>query len=147
MDSWWLAASSRQCTRSPAELFGKTSNHPGDSAPLFGTLWLLAFPKTEITFEREEISDHWWESGKYNGAAMAIRRTVWGPKVPTLKGTEASLSCVQCLFYLVPSSINISSFHIMWLDTFWTDLVYICEYVCINISNILHKKPAQYKNN
>ena len=40
--------------------FGKTSNHPGDSAPLqprFGTLLFLAFPKNNITFEREEISD------------------------------------------------------------------------------------------
>ena len=43
-----------------AEFFGETSNHPGDSAPLqprFGALQLLAFPKTKITFEREEISD------------------------------------------------------------------------------------------
>ena len=31
--------------------------------------WLLAFPKTKITFEREKISDHWWDSGKYDGAA------------------------------------------------------------------------------
>ena len=41
-------------------VFGETLNHPGDSAPLkptFGTLQLLAFPKTKITFEREEISD------------------------------------------------------------------------------------------
>ena len=44
---------------SHAEFFGETSNHLGDSAslhPRFGTLQLLAFPKTEITVEREEIS-------------------------------------------------------------------------------------------
>ena len=43
------------------EIFGETSNHPGDSAPQqpgFGTLQRLAFPKTKITFEREEISEH-----------------------------------------------------------------------------------------
>ena len=42
-------------------VFGKTSNQPGDSTPLqprFGALQLLAFPRTKITFEREEISDH-----------------------------------------------------------------------------------------
>ena len=53
-------------------VFGEASNHPGDSAPLqprFGTLRLLAFPKTKITFEREEISDHQWDSGKHNRAA------------------------------------------------------------------------------
>ena len=48
------------CIMSHAEVFGETSNHPGDSAPLeprFGALQLLAFPKTKVTFEREEISD------------------------------------------------------------------------------------------
>ena len=55
-----------------AEFFSKTSNHPGDLAPLqprFGALKLLAFPKTKITSEREEISDSRCNSGKYNGAA------------------------------------------------------------------------------
>ena len=54
------------------KVFGETSNHPGDSAPLqprFGALWLLAFPKTKITFERKEISDHEWDSGKCDGVA------------------------------------------------------------------------------
>ena len=59
------------------------------------------------------------------GQLMAIGRTVWGPQVPTLKGTEAPLSYVQCFLYFVSSSINVSIFHITWLDTFWTDLVYI----------------------
>ena len=31
------------------------------------------------------------------GQLMATGRTVWGPKVPTLKGTEASLSCTMFL--------------------------------------------------
>ena len=50
----------------------ETSNLPGDSAPLqprFGALWLLAFPKTKITFQREEISHHRWVSGTYDRAA------------------------------------------------------------------------------
>ena len=65
MAIWGLAASSPQCAcsciTSRAEIFGKTSNHPGDSVPLqlrFGALRLLAFPKTKITFEREQIIDH-----------------------------------------------------------------------------------------
>ena len=40
------------------EFFGKTSHHPGLSAPLqprFGSLLLLAFPKTKIADESEEI--------------------------------------------------------------------------------------------
>ena len=54
-----LAASSQYaclCITSHAEFFCETANHPRDSAllqPRFGTLQLLAFPKTKITFERE----------------------------------------------------------------------------------------------
>ena len=101
----------------------ETLNHPCDSAPLqprFGTRWLLAFPKTEITFEREEISDSQWDSGNVMGQLMSIGRTVWGPKMPTLRRTEVSLSYVQCFLSLVSSSINVSIFHCTWLDTFWT---------------------------
>ena len=42
------------------------------------------------------------------GQLMAIGRTGWCPKMPTLKGPETSLSCVQCFLYLVSSSINAS---------------------------------------
>ena len=42
------------------EFFGETSNHLGDSdflQPRFGALQLLAFAKTIVTFEGEEISN------------------------------------------------------------------------------------------
>ena len=55
---------------------------------------------------------------------MVTGKTVWGPKVPTLKGTEASLSYVQCSLYLVSSSINVSLFYTTWLDIFWTELIF-----------------------
>ena len=58
---------------------------------------------------------------------MATGRTVWGPKVPTLKETEASLSYIQCFLHLLSSSINVSIFHITWTDTFWTDLIYLIQ--------------------
>ena len=57
---------------SHAGFFCETSNNPGDSASLqsrFGAPWLLAFPKTKITFESEETSDRRWDSEIYNGAA------------------------------------------------------------------------------
>ena len=144
MGNWWLAASSWQsahsCITSCVEFFGKTSNHPGDSAPLqpiFGALWLLAFPQTKITFEREEISDHWWDSGKYNGAAdsnsnKGFCRVFWTVE-ETLGGLFEVLRCLlwrglrhHCPMYMyfVFSSINVSIFDVTWLDTFWTDLVY-----------------------
>ena len=124
MGNLWLATSSQHhtwpCIMSSAEFSGKTSNHPAGSTlpqPTFGALWLLASPKTKITFEREEISDHRWDSRKHDGDWENCVRS----HVPTLKGTEESLSCVQCFLYLVSSSKNVSSFHSTWLDTFWTD--------------------------
>ena len=56
--------------------------------------------------------------------------------MPTLKGTEALLSYVQCFLHLVSSSINVSIFHITWLDAFWTDLVYIITFA-------LHNSPMR----
>ena len=45
-----------------------------------------------------------------------------------MKGTEASLSCVQCFLYLVSPSVNVSIFHSAWLHAFWTDLVFFPWY-------------------
>ena len=72
------------------------------------------------------------------GQLMAIGRPVWGPKMPTLEGTEASLSHIQCFLYLVSSSTNVSVFHITWLDTFWTDLTY-----CTGWNSFTVRKPAR----
>ena len=54
------------------------------------------------------------------GQMTVIERTEWGSKVSPLKRTKASLSYVQCFLYLVYSSINVSIFHITWLDTSYT---------------------------
>ena len=109
--NWWLAASAwqRACSyiMSPAECFGETSNHPGDSAPLqprLGTLQLLDFPKTKITFEREEISMRfgkiWW------GSWWGLGELCEGPRCLLWKGLRChcpmySVSCIfnKCLYF------------------------------------------------
>ena len=144
MGNWWLAASSRQCTcsciMSHAELFGETSNYPSDSVslqPKFGTLWLRDFPKTKITLKGKRFQTIDKLQENTTGQLMTIWRTVWGPKVPTLKGTEVSLPYVQCFLYFVSSSINVSIFHSTWLNIFCTDLIY--TYISENsLSNKLH---------
>ena len=77
MGNWWLAASSQHacsCITSDAEFFAETSDHPGDAAPLqprFGTVcdfWL--FPKLKSPLKGKTFqTDHWWNSGIYDGAA------------------------------------------------------------------------------
>ena len=122
MGNWWLAASSQQhahaCITSCAEFSGGTSNHPGDSAtlqPRFGTLWLLAFLKTKITLEREEISDHRWDSGKYDGEADGYWENYVKSQGAYFKGDWGII--VLCTMFLVSSSVNVSIFHITWLGT------------------------------
>ena len=69
---WQLYHSTSTDAAHCAEFFGETSSHSDNSAPLqhrIGALQLLSFPKTKITFEREEISGHGWDSGKYHRAA------------------------------------------------------------------------------
>ena len=107
-------------------LFGKTPNRPDDSAllqPRFGALQLLAFAKTKITFEREEISDCWWGSGKYNGAADSNWENCVRSQWNYFEGDWGTI--VLCTMFLLSSSINVSIFRITWLDTFWTDLVFL----------------------
>ena len=136
MGNWWLTASSWQhacsCIRTSAVFFGKTSNHPGDlSAPPTPhyspglapcDFWLSLKLKSPLKGKRFQTIDEIKEN--MTGQLMAIGRTVWGPCVPTLKETEASLSYVQSLLYLVSSSINVSIFYITWLDNFWMELAH-----------------------
>ena len=133
MGNWWLAASSWQYTYSHisslAEFFGEISNDPGDSAtPPTAQIWhsvTSGFSKTKIIFEREEIADDWWDSEKYDRAADgdwencvrsqgASFEGDWGIVVLCTMFLASCIFCNKCLF-----------FHITWLDTFWTGLVYI----------------------
>ena len=112
MGNWWLAASSQQgahsCITSQAEFFGETSNHPGDSAPhspdlVLCDFWLL--PKLKPPLKGKRFRP----SMRFRKITMGqLLGKLWGPKVPTLKGTEASLSCVQCFLYLVSSIMSLS---------------------------------------
>ena len=104
--NWWLAASSWQCARlcimSLQSFFWKTSNHPGDVAlwqPRFGALWLLSFPKTKMTFERAEISDHGWDSGRYDGRADGYWKTCVRPQGAYFEGDGGVI--VLCTMFLV----------------------------------------------
>ena len=114
-----LAASSQQCARlcitTCAEFFWWNIKSPRWLSPLqprFGTLQLLAYPKTKITFEKKEILDGQWDSGKYNRVADgdwencvmsqgAYFEGDWGIIVLC---TMFPVSCVffnECLFFIL----------------------------------------------
>ena len=109
MGNRWLAASSQQCAHScitsHAEIFGKTSVHPGDWASYSPDLVpcdFLLFPKLKSPVKGKrfqavnEIQENTVEQ------LMAIGRTVWCPKVPTLKGRHhCPMYNVSCILYLL----------------------------------------------
>ena len=68
--------------------------------------WLVPKVKSPLKGRRFQTVDEIQENT--TGPLMVTGRTVRGPKVPTMKGTEVSLSYVQCFLYLVSSSINVS---------------------------------------
>ena len=106
---WWATGNWQlHHTNAPAyashlvqSFFGKTSNHPGDSAPLqprLGALWLLACPKTKSPFQTIDETQE-----NMTGQLMAIGRTVWGPKV-NFKGNWGiivvrTMFLIFCIFF------------------------------------------------
>ena len=124
MGNWWLAAPSWQyahsCIMSVQSFLVKHQITQVTRLPYSPDLepcdpWLFPKLKSPLKGKRFWTIDGIQENTM--GQLMVTGRTVWGPQVPTLKGTEASLSCVQCCLYLASSSIN-SVFHSTWLGTF-----------------------------
>ena len=99
--------------------------------------WL--FPKLIITFEREKISDCWWDSWKYNGAADGDWENSVRSQGAYFEGDWGIIVLCTMFLCLVSSSINVFIFHITWLDTFWTDLV------CSVINNRMFKSISPVK--
>ena len=81
-------------------------------------VWHKCLKDGQESIESDPPSGKWFHQGIFQSVFNSGRdtgRTVWGPKVPTLKGTEASLSYVWSFLYLESPSINGSVFHITWL--------------------------------
>ena len=101
MGNWWLAASSRQRTHSCItshllqSFFMKHQITQMTQCPCSPDLapcnfWL--FPKLKSPLKGKSFPTFDEIQENTMGQLMAIGRTVWGPKVPTLEGTEVSLS-------------------------------------------------------
>ena len=77
--------------------------------------WLFPNLKSPFKGKRFHTIDEIQENTM--GQLMVIGRILWGPEVPSWKGTEASLSCVQSFLYLTFSSVNVWFSYYM-VDTF-----------------------------
>ena len=113
----WLAASSPQhtcsCITSPAEFFAKHQitqvTQPRYSPHLVPWHFCL-FRKLKSHLKRKRFLTIDEIQENTMGQLIVIGRTMWGPKVPILKGTEASLSYTQSFLYFISSLINVYIF-------------------------------------
>ena len=137
MGNQWVAASSWQhahsCILSPAVFWQNIKSprwlifpYSQDLVPC--DFWIGPKLKSPLKGKRFHTIDEIQEN--MMGQLMVTGRTVWVPKVPTLKGAKASLSHVQCFLYLVSSSINISHFHIHGC-IFSGQTLCLCVHLCV----------------
>ena len=126
MGKWWLASSSWQCTSScitSCTVFWENIKSPRwvslPTAQIW-CLWLLAFPKTKITCEGEEISDLRWDAGQYDGAVNGCRESCVRFQGTYFEGDWGTV--VLCTIFLESCILNkISLFFILHgLDAFLT---------------------------
>ena len=119
ISNWWLTVSSPQhtcsCIASGAEFFDLKHKITQVTQPHYSSdlvpcdFWLFSKLKSLLKGKRFQTVSVIQEN--MMGQLIAIGRTVWGPKVPCLKGTEASSSCTVLL---VSSSINVCFLYCMF---------------------------------
>ena len=106
MGSWWLAASSQcSCSSHLMQSFllkyqiTQVTQPPYSSDLVPCNFWLSSKLKSPLKGQRYQTINEF--QGSMMGQLMTIGRTVWGPKVPTLKWIEVSLPNVSCILYLL----------------------------------------------
>ena len=117
-------------------------------------LQFLAFPKIKITFEREETSDHRWDSGNMTGLLVAIPTKdfaeyfeQWTRHWDNCVRSQSTYfegdwdDIVLCTMFLVSCIFfkTVSIFHITWLDTFWTSIINIVKAMLIFVFQKYYK--------
>ena len=83
--------------------------------PRFGTLRLLAFPQIKITFEREAVSDRWWDSGKHNLAADGDCEKCVRSRGACFKGNWGII--VLCIMFLLSCTFLSEYLYVLYYMT------------------------------
>ena len=124
--AWQLTCS---CIMSHAEFFWQNIKSPrwlSPAKPRFGALQLLAFSKTKITFEREGILDHQWDSGKYNRAADGDWENCVRSQGAYFEGNWGIIVLynVSCIFF------NKCLYVSYYMDGYFLDRCCVCDDRC-----------------
>ena len=135
MGNWWAATSSWQHARSCITLLQNFWRHQitqvtqlsysPDLAPW--DFWLFQKLKSPLKGRdfrpsmrfRKIWQGSWWQLGELCESQGAYFDGAWGV-------------VVLCTMFLRSFSVNVSIFHSMWLNTFWTD------FICYSFHSIFH---------
>ena len=111
-----------------------------------GALPLLAFPKTKITFEREGISELWWDSGKYDGVSDGNSNkgfcSVFNSGRGTMRTVRSQGACfegdwgiiVLCMMSLVSCTFFNKCLHFSYSMAGW----YFLDRPCVHLRSLLY---------
>jgi hypothetical protein len=111
--------------------------------PIFGSLRLLAFPKTKIAVERKEIREY----GGHTVHKLSQRRLTahWlDPRANDCSGMHGKVSSDWLPSYIRP--LDRFSRYSKWLDTFRTALVYLTPWNTVLLEKLVNKFPTFYGN-
>ena len=131
MGNWWLAALSRQHAHS-CRVFWWNIKSSSWLSPLIAQIWhpvTSVFSKTKITFEKEEISEHRWDSGKCDGAADGDWEKCVRSQGAYFEGDWDII--VLCTMFLVPCIFfNKCLYFSCYMAGYFLDRLYICLCIC-----------------
>ena len=108
-------------------------------SPPTAQIWCLQLTAFPETFEREMLSDCWWDSGKYDGAAHGYWENCVRSQGAYFEGDWGFI--VLCTVFLVSSSVDVSIFHVtQWILSGQTSYINSA----IQISEVLFNYHFQY---
>ena len=108
--------------------------------------WL--FQKLKSPLKQKTFHTNWWDLGKYNEAADGNWEICVRSQGAYFEGDWGVI--VLWTMFLVSSSINVSVFHIAWMDTFCTDSQFwlypiVCSAILIEHAIVAHEVFVKLK--
>ena len=126
-------------------VFGWSRNSTRWLSTPYSTLWLLAFPRTKITFEREEILDSWWDSGKCNRAADGDWKNCVRSQVTSFEG-DWSITVLCTMFLISCIFFNKRLYFSYYIAGYLKDLIYFkLKLLCLIYNNSLWLLSIQFR--
>ena len=144
--NWWLAVSPWHASHLVQSCLAKHQTIQVSQllySPDLASCNFWPFPKLKSPLKEKRFQTIDEIQENTMGQLLAIGRTLWGPKVPTLKGTEVSLSHIQCFLYLLQWVSLFFMWH-GWIPSGKTLYMWRLDYSKISINNYVECIISSY---